>query len=345
MASIKKGPTSIRVFICKNGVRETKTFELGLGQTKVARDWAAAREAEIAADTKLARGAKHTGVELVDAWIKEMLPTRPSWEWELSRLTWLKANVPALARPMRLWEMEDWDEWVAIRSGQVSGATVRRELQLLGPVLTWGVTKKRWLDRNYIRLIDWPANNKARKMRISDEEAGRVIDALGYTRGATPLSKRERLAWAFLMAIEVGMRRGELLKTEWKNVHPTHIHLPAEICKNGHERDVPFTPGAEELMRVMVREKGALLLAGLNANDCDVLFREARTTAGLPELHFHDTRHEAVTRLARRLDQMDLGGMIGHRDPRSLATYYNPTPAEIRDRLADQDSRTAPPSR
>ena len=48
---------------------------------------------------------------------------------------------------------------------------------------------------------------------------------------------------------------------------------------------------------------------------------------------FHDTRHEACTRLARKLDVLDLAKMIGHRDPRSLMIYYNPTASEIAKRL------------
>lgn len=50
-------------------------------------------------------------------------------------------------------------------------------------------------------------------------------------------------------------------------------------------------------------------------------------------LRFHDLRHEAITRLAQRLDVLDLARMIGHRDLRSLQVYYNPTPAEIAGRL------------
>ena len=55
--------------------------------------------------------------------------------------------------------------------------------------------------------------------------------------------------------------------------------------------------------------------------------------AGIEDLTFHDTRHEALTRLARKLDVLDLARMVGHRDPRSLMIYYNPTASEIAQRL------------
>ena len=55
--------------------------------------------------------------------------------------------------------------------------------------------------------------------------------------------------------------------------------------------------------------------------------------AGLENLTFHDTRHEGLTRLARKLDVLDLARMVGHRDPRSLMIYYNATATEIAGRL------------
>ena len=63
------------------------------------------------------------------------------------------------------------------------------------------------------------------------------------------------------------------------------------------------------------------------------LFRRARFAAGIHDLTFHDARHEAVSRLAQRLDVLDLARMIGHRDVRSLMVYYNPSAEELADKL------------
>lgn len=50
-------------------------------------------------------------------------------------------------------------------------------------------------------------------------------------------------------------------------------------------------------------------------------------------MHFHDTRHEAITRLAKRLDVLELARMVGHRDPRSLMIYYNETAEQLAKKL------------
>jgi integrase len=47
----------------------------------------------------------------------------------------------------------------------------------------------------------------------------------------------------------------------------------------------------------------------------DALFRKAKEKAALPAWTFHDTRHEAITRLARFRRPLDLARMTGHTNP------------------------------
>ena len=55
------------------------------------------------------------------------------------------------------------------------------------------------------------------------------------------------------------------------------------------------------------------------------LFSRARIRAKIEDLTFHDSRHDAITRLAQKLNVLQLARMVGHRDIRSLQTYYNET--------------------
>ena len=50
-------------------------------------------------------------------------------------------------------------------------------------------------------------------------------------------------------------------------------------------------------------------------------------------MHFHDTRHEAITRLASKLDVLSLARVAGHRDIRMSQAYYNETAEELAARL------------
>lgn len=72
---------------------------------------------------------------------------------------------------------------------------------------------------------------------------------------------------------------------------------------------------------------------GLSSSSLDALFRKAKATTGVENLTFHDTRHEAITRLARKLNVLDLARMVGHRDLKMLQVYYNESAEDITGRL------------
>ena len=51
---------------------------------------------------------------------------------------------------------------------------------------------------------------------------------------------------------------------------------------------------------------------------------------GNEDLHFHDTRREACSRLAKKVDVMTLAKISGHRDIKMLLnTYYAPDMKEV----------------
>ena len=52
-------------------------------------------------------------------------------------------------------------------------------------------------------------------------------------------------------------------------------------------------------------------------------FRKARERSCIEGLTFHDSRHAAITRLAKKLNVLDLARMVGHRDLRMVQIYYN----------------------
>src|SRR3546814_12482758 len=70
------------------------------------------------------------------------------------------------------------------------------------------------------------------------------------------------------------------------------------------------------------------LVFGLSPALLDALFRKARDTAALRDaelkkIHFHDSRREAATRLASKIDVMELARMGGWKNVNILyKTYY-----------------------
>lgn len=63
------------------------------------------------------------------------------------------------------------------------------------------------------------------------------------------------------------------------------------------------------------------------------MFRKAKTRCQIEDLKFHDTRHEAITRLAKKLTVLELARVVGHRNLNELQTYYNETAEELSKKL------------
>ena len=72
----------------------------------------------------------------------------------------------------------------------------------------------------------------------------------------------------------------------------------------------------------------------VNAGTFGAYFRKAVKAAGITDLHFHDTRREALTRTSKKLSNVaELARASGHRDLRSLMVYYEPDPTDLADKL------------
>jgi integrase len=76
------------------------------------------------------------------------------------------------------------------------------------------------------------------------------------------------------------------------------------------------------------------LVFGVQSQTLDTLFRRARDRAGLAGFTFHDARHTACTRLARKVDVLDLCKIMGWVRTTQALSYYNPKASDIARRLA-----------
>lgn len=322
MASIRKRGKSWRVELYKNGVRESETFP-----TKaLAAGWAQQREAELVGE----RLPDHTLRDALRRYAREVAPTHKGERWELlrcaawERLHWADRRLASIGPP----DIAAWRDGRLRGSEPVSAGTVRREMGMLRGVFDVAIKEWGWLRVNPFDAVKKPPAPPSRKRRISQDEADRIVLALGYD-GGEPTNQSHRVALAFLFALETAMRSGEILGLTWPKVGTKSVELPK--TKNGDARSVPLSLRAREIIGLLPRD--GLTVFDLDGGVRDALFRKARDKAEVGDLTFHDSRAEAIWRLSKKLDVMELARMIGHRDLRSLMIYYNTSADELADRL------------
>jgi integrase len=133
------------------------------------------------------------------------------------------------------------------------------------------------------------------------------------------------------------MRIGEICTLKVRDFNPAERCVVLHDTKNGDRRMVPLSKKALAAFHVLTADrKPGLKIVPLLADSLGLYFRQAREAAGLAnsDLRFHDARHEATTRLSRKLTNvLELSAVTGHRDLHSLKRYYNPTAMELAAKL------------
>ncbi|KXU38253.1 integrase [Ventosimonas gracilis] len=331
MATYRKRSGGWRAEVCKKGVRDSKTFP-----TKAhAVAWAIQREAEILAGTSQQKASDFTFKQALEKYRDEVSPTKAGSRWETLQINRL-LTVNFAEESIKEVGADLIAAWRDARLKKVKTSTVRREMNLLASIFEIARTEWKWCKGNPVREIKRPPNRPPRDRRISAEEEKLLLDALGYVEGQPPRIQKQEVAYAFLIALETAMRCGEILNLTLDRVHLKESYVRLMKTKNGTARHVALSKRAVQLMGVLeqvARQQERDKLFTVNSANADVLFRGARDPLPIENLCFHDTRHEAITRLARKLEILDLARTIGHKDLRSLMTYYNATASEIAGRL------------
>lgn len=311
MASIQKHGTGWRAFVARKGIRRTKVFASKLE----AKDWAAREEYLIVqGEGKYGPGTFGT---LLDRYAREVSPKKRGRRWEQIRLEKIGRDKLALVEVKNL-RPGDFADWRDRRLKEVSAGSVRRELQLLSGVCSVAVKEWGLLPRNPVSDVRKPEKAQSRERRVSQAE----LDLL-Y---ATAKSPKEREAIRlFDLAIETGMRAGEIMNPDKKIVGRV-CKLPTS--KNGKRRDVPLSARAAELIAQPITLTSASL---------DTLFRRVRDRAKIEGLTFHDSRHEAITRLSATLSPLQLARAVGHSNLSQLLTYFDESAEDIAARLDQRD--------
>ena len=161
----------------------------------------------------------------------------------------------------------------------VQPGSVRRELAILQHCLE--LARKEWgmpLTANPVQQITLPGTAKARDRRLEGDEGESLVSALATTSVwyLRPL---------ITLAIETGMRRGELLSIRWKDVDLTTPTIRILRTKNGHPRTIPLTPKAVEILSSLERKDERVFPVTPNA--VRLAWERLRRRAGLEDLRLH----------------------------------------------------------
>lgn len=294
-------------------------------------------EAEVKA--KLAMGtwrdnseAERTSMaEAIERYISEVTITKRSRVTETYRLRAI-AKRPLAQMSMAEIRSLDIARYRDQRLKEVKPGSVLRELTQIGHLFE--IARKEWgmHIQNPVRDVRKPADAKARDRRLVGDEEALLLKACRVARNPW-------LEPIVIIAIETGMRRSEILSVMWKDVDFSRRYIHLRETKNGEARGVPLSSRALSTLKNLPRSMDGRVFP-TTPNAVKLAFERARKRAcphvddfrnglkkacdceGIQDLHFHDLRHEATSRLFEKgLNPMQVASITGHKTLQMLRRY------------------------
>ncbi len=245
MASIsKRGKNQYQALIRRKGYPvQTRTFN----SRRDAEAWAATLESEMCRGLFLDRSEaeRTTFGELLTRYLREVTPDKRGWRAETSRIRQLLRH-PLAQRLLATLKSSDFAAYRDERLAQVSPKTVPLDLATISAVLN--VARRDWsipVD-NPIGTLRKPRLPPGRERRLDAQEEVRLLEAARESRV-------EALTLTIVLAIETGMRRGEIASLTWQQIDLQQHVIRLEVTKNGDRRVVPLTEAAEAALRALPR--------------------------------------------------------------------------------------------
>lgn len=312
MATIRKRDSKWHVQVRRSGQSQTRSFT----HKADAEAWGRKTERDIDTDD-LSNSDRLSRIflrELLERYSSEVLPKKRSGVIEQFFVDrFLRHSIAAL--PLSRLSSTHVSQYRDERLQVVSGSTVHRELGVLRHVFE--VARKDWgipLKSNPVHGITMPSVGRPRERRVSEAELTSMHRACSHP-----------LLWQVItMALETGMRRGEIVRMRWEDIdwEVGTLHIP--VTKNGHPRTIPLTGRALEVLRELhdTERPDDTAVFPMTGNAVRLAWVRLKEKAGVVDLRFHDLRHEAVSRFFEMgLSIPEVALISGHRDPRMLFRY------------------------
>lgn len=299
---------------------EAQTFD----RRKAAEAWLARREAELAQPGAMERKDDPPLGQVIDRYIAE----------SKKRIGRTKAQVLRTIKSSDIAELRcskigSADLIAFAQSLPVQPSTVQNYLSHLGAIFR--IARPAWgypLDRQAIqdafvvaKKLGVTGKGKSRDRRPTLEELDRIMEHFGEVKARRPLTAPMQKIIVF--ALFSTRRQDEITRITWADYDKTRVMVrdmkhPGD--KEGNDTWCELPPEASAVIETMPKVDQRIF--PYSAGAISAAFTSACKVLGIEDLHFHDLRHEGISRLAemgRTIPQA--ASVSGHRSWASLKRY------------------------
>ena len=253
------------------------------------------------------------------------------------------------------------------RKAGIKPATVNRDLDRIRKVFSCAAewefltehplkkVKRIKIDNERVRYLGQGDQDEEKRLRnaLDEREAVRRKQRESGNEWCKQRGREGRPMWSVggftdhvmpmaLIAMNTGMRRGELFGLEWRSVNLPSKLLTVEAgnAKSGKTRHLPLNHGAlDVLKRWRKQHDGAGLvfpsLSGARFDNINKAWEGIVESAKLVDFHFHDLRHDFASKLVMAgVDLNTVRELLGHGDMKMTLRYAHLAPGKLADAVA-----------
>jgi integrase len=301
-----------------------------------AKEWARLKEreadrGELGPDPKALQSI--TLRQLVERYQKDVIPKLRSSKKEAYIVNaFLKHDI--CDKPLSSLTTADFARY---RDKQLEKVTAKSLSRMLSPINhMFHVARDEWdvplrenpLDKLKLKVID---NKRTRRLQAGELE--RLL-AAGTDRSRSPYT-----ILIVRFALETAMRRGEILSLRWSDIDMERSLATVRESKNGHSRVIPLPPAAKAILDEAKaiaehRKKTSASVFPVSINAFRLSWQRLVNSTKIENLHFHDLRHEAISRLFELgLTVPEVAQISGHRTLGMLMRYAHANNTAVRAKL------------
>jgi len=221
---------------------------------------------------------------------------------------------------------EDFATYRDERLKTIKPSSLKRELAPIHNLFV--VAKNEWglpIRENPLDRLKLSGTDTRRERRLRPGEFDKLIQAAEGCRNSL-------IGTIIRLAVETGMRRGEILAIKRSHIDQQNRALLIPETKNGHSRIIPITNSTLALLHQIPGEGDRLF--PMTANAFRLSWERLKRRTGINDLHFHDLRHEAISRFFELgLTVPEVAMISGHRDMRMLLRYSHALRERVLEKL------------
>jgi integrase len=211
-------------------------------------------------------------------------------------------------------------------TGLLSPCTVNRELALLSHLLR--LAHDEWnalAEVPRIRRLEEP---QGRLRWLDPDEEARLLAACRGSRNA-------QLYAITILALETGMRQGEVFGLTWERVDFSRGVIQLEVTKSGRRREIPMRQIVNDVLSALPgARQGRLWTHGARH-----AFEAAVVRARLDNFRFHDCRHHFASWFVMRGGSLAaLKALLGHSNFQMTLRYAHLAPDHLRAEMLKTES-------